>query len=158
MFSNEAKKTLSESGDIHHSSAEHGHADHEEPAGNQVEEPEDVADNGGQSVLSEPAIEGVEDTVVQLGLLLVAILLQLDKVIAGNGGHVEALGPQVDGSRGRQHLKDPESTGGRRPGVAQNRLILTVEHGSVGSAGGDSELGCSLVEGLLDAIAVACSS
>lgn len=139
----------------HHSSAKHGHNDHEEPARNQVEAPEDVANNGRESVLSEPTVERVEDAVVQLALALVAVLLQLDEVVAGDGGQVESLGVEIDRGRRGKHLEDPKSASRGGPGVAKDGLVLAVEHCGVRGARSHGELGCGLVESGLDLVAMA---
>lgn len=103
---------------LHHCSAKHGHDDHEEPAGNQVKEPKNIADRSGQSVLGKPAVKRMENAVMELACLSVSILLQLYKIVTRNGSQVQALGIEIDGSWLRSHLEDPESTSGCRPGVA----------------------------------------
>jgi hypothetical protein len=142
----------------HHRSAEHGHDNHEEPARNQVEEPENVADNGRESILGKPSVERVEDTIMQLARLLVSVLLQLDEIVARDGGHVEPLGPEVDRCRRRQHLENPEGARRCGPGVAEDGFVLAVKQSGMGSTRSDGKLGRSLVEGGLDPLAVAFAS
>lgn len=142
--------------DLHHSAAKHGDTNHESPAGDGVHDPQDITHSGGEAVLGQLSVVRVEEPVMQLSVGPVAILVQLDEVVRGHGGHVEALGVDVDRGRGGQDLEDPEGAGGGGPGVAEDGLVVAVDQGGMGAVGLKGEFGGCLVESLLDSVTMAC--
>lgn len=70
---------------LHHSAAEHGDDNHEHPAGENAEAPQNVAENSGHAILRDSSVERVKDAIVETGLGLVALLTQLNQIIRGSG-------------------------------------------------------------------------
>jgi len=108
--------------DLHHGTAEETDTNHEQPAGNSTKTPDDVAKRDVELVLSEPAVNGVERTLVDRSLLVSLLGVDLVDGLGGDGG-----GVQVDSAeRSRSTL------------LAGGLLLgdLVVLHG--GSAGGPS--------------------
>lgn len=145
-------------GNSHHGSATKGHNEHEQPVGDQAENPHEVSKGSGETELSDLAVEGVEPAVEKLKLGLAARGLEGNQVVGGGGGHVQSLLVDVDLGRGREHLEDVEVGGGNRPGVAEDGLVVAVQESHVRSVGQNSKLASGLVEGLLNLVAAACKS
>jgi len=100
-------------------------------------------------VLSEETVEWVEDTLVDLQLL---VRLAGEKVHEGldlSGGGIESSGSDSDGSWLGQNIQDPESWRTSAPGVAKYWLVVAVQVGQVGSSRVDRPQERSLVECLL---------
>lgn len=144
--------------DLHHGSATQGDEEHEEPAGDEVESPCDVGKGEGDAVFNGLAVERVEPTLTidEVESLLATRGVEVDEFIRGRGSQVESPLVDLDRRRGREHLEDVEVGGCRRPGVAEDGLVVAVHQAHVGSTRKDCELGGRLVEGRLDPAAVAC--
>ena len=138
---------------LHHGAAEEGNEQHEAPARDHVEAPQDVGKGLGNAQLYSLAIEGVPERVEKLEL--VALALEGDNLVRGNRGEVEALLVDVDGGGLRQHFKRPDGADAGGPHAAEDGLVVAVEHANVGSIGLEGELGGRLVECALDLLAVA---
>lgn len=142
----------------HHCPAEHGDEDHECPAGKEVEDPDNPSDGSCEAVLGKRAIERVEETIVQLGRRLEAFIPHFDDVIGCYGCHIQSPRPDVDRSRLRKDLEDPDRTDWGGPRVAENRLVLAIDEGGMGGAGCNGPFSGGLVERGLDLATVAKAS
>lgn len=136
----------------HHGAADERDANHKQPAGDDVKDPGDVSKGHRESELSGLAVERVEPGVEELST--VAIVLDSDDIVGGDGAHVEALLVDVNGGGLGQHLKDPDIACAGGPAVAEDGLVLAIDEAHVGGRGEESESGCRLVVGGLDAITV----
>lgn len=98
----------------------------------------------------------MENVIHQDPLLLGLRLPQVDNVVRGSGGDVQALPVDIDvGSRGQQ-TDGPDGRGSGRPRVAEDGLVIAVKETQVRGFGKLGELDGRLVKGSLDLIAVAC--
>lgn len=140
---------------LHHASAGERDNQHEHPLGHEVENPEKVAKGDRQAKLGGLAIEGVEPRVEEGEGLLVASLLQLDKLLRSNGGKVKPLLVDVDGGRLGEHLEGPEVADVGGPGIAEDGLVVAVENAHVRGVWELCKLGCRLVEGGFNLVTVA---
>jgi hypothetical protein len=141
----------------HHGAAAERHNKHEEPVGNQVHSPHEVAKGNGKTELSKLSIEGVE---VGAGmaeeLILVTSGVEVDKGVGSGSGQVESLAVDLDGRRLGKHLENVEAGGTGRPGIAENGLVVAVQVGHMRGVIEERKLGSGLVEGLLDIVTSAC--
>ena len=90
-----------------------------------------------------------------MGDRLDTIFMQLDKIVRCHGSHVEALSPDVDRSRSRQDLEDPDGAGRGGPGITEDRLVFAVDQGSMRGIRLESKYGSRLVERLFDSTTAA---
>lgn len=145
----------------HHGPTGERHKQHEKPAGDEVEEPQSVAEGNGQTKLGSLAVEGVEPR-LDLVPLLTGILVvgaESDHVIGGDGGDIEPVAVDVDlRTGGGEHVNSPGETGTGSPAAAQDRLVVAVDVRHVGGAGQDGELGGGLVESGLEPTATVYSN
>lgn len=74
---------------VHDVTADEGDTDHESPAGNLGEAPDSIADGDVEAVLSERAVEGVEEALVRCGLLVGLLEVDGGDLRSGDGGAVE---------------------------------------------------------------------
>jgi hypothetical protein len=113
--------------DSHHGAATKRHNKHEEPVGNQVHSPHEVAKGNGKTELSKLSVEGVEvGACVVEELILVTSGVEVDKGVGSGSGQVESLAVDLDGRRLGKHLEDVEAGGTGRPGIAEDRLVVAV--------------------------------
>lgn len=127
--------------DLHHGTAEETDADHEQPAGNSAEAPDDVSQRDIELVLGEQAVNGVERTLVRRNLLIGLLGVNLVDSLGSDGGRVE-----VDGAEGsesallasRLFLGDLvvlHGWGAGGPGGAQNLVGFAVQVSEVRGGG-----------------------
>lgn len=142
-----AHLTRCEQVNLHNSAAEETDENHKSPAGNGAKRPDGVAEGHVELVLGEPAVRGVEGTLVGVNLLESLLGVNLVKLLGCDGGavHVE------DVERGRQallalglglgKLEVVDGGGAGGPGRAENALLLTVQQTKVGGGrvGGEEE-------------------
>ncbi len=111
----------------HDSSAQEGDTNHEHPAGNNSEEPENISKRNSKTVFGELAIEWVEPTLVWGDLLPVSSLVEVDESLGSSGGEVHVFGSDIN-RRGRsRNTEEPESRRARSPSIAENGLRIAVE-------------------------------
>lgn len=152
------KSYFKEYEDSHQRSAEERNNKHHSPRGNSAQGPEEVANGDSDTILSKLAIKGMEPAaVLKLApALLVTGDVGINNFLSGDGGEIQALDENISLSRGGEDIKSPENTGGSRPAVAENRLIVAVDVSEMRRLGELSELeGCITVCGF-DLVAVAC--
>jgi hypothetical protein len=93
---------------LHHAATEEGNADHHGPAGNLVEDPEEVADGDSGVVLGKGTVKGVEPAImVELELVGPILGVQVHEGLAGGRGEVQSLAPDVNLGRLGHHLESP---------------------------------------------------
>lgn len=140
----------------HHASTGKGDNQHEEPVGDEAKSPHDVAVGNGETKLGDLAVEGVEPRVEKNETsLLLGLSSELDKVFGGGGGKVESLLVDVNCSGSRKHVDGPDASSTGGPGIAQNRLVIAVEHAHIRRPRQDGKLGSGFVKSLLNLAAVA---
>lgn len=144
---------LCKGGHVHDGTAEETDGNHEGPAGDGADGPDGVAEGNVQLVLGEPAVGGVEGTLIGGSLLESLLGVNLVQLLGGDGGGVHV----DDVERGRQtclalrlglgHLEveDRGSTGG--PSRAEHALFLTVQLTKVGGGGVGGEEEDGFLEG-----------
>lgn len=117
---------------LHEGPAEHGDGNHGQPARHLGETPDNVGDGDGKAVLLERAIEGVENALVRLGVLVSLLDVNLGDVGSGGVDPVQVdeadsrSGLGLIGKRSRdKHVKDRGRTSG--PTVAEDGLSLAVD-------------------------------
>jgi hypothetical protein len=142
--------------DSHDRSAEEGNNEHEGPRGDNVEAPKNVANRNSQAVVSKDAVEWVEVALDETEALLHGLGLKIEDGLGADGREIQGLPVDIDRSRGRQHLKDPERTRAGTPAIAQRLLIFAVQAREMGGVGLGRELGSRLLEGSVKLAAVAC--
>lgn len=139
---------------IHELPAEEGDTDHEGPAGNLGESPDGPAERDVKTVLSERAVERVEEALVGCGLLVRLFNVDGGDLRSGDGGAVD-----VDGADGRggsslvgewlRELHVEDLGRADTPGVAEDTVLVAVQVGEVGRVGSGGEEGDTAVEGRL---------
>lgn len=82
---------------VHNVTADERDTDHESPAGNLGEAPDSVADGNVEAVLSERAVERVEEALVRRGLLVGLLEVDGGDLRRGDGGAVERDGAHSGG-------------------------------------------------------------
>lgn len=127
----------------HNCPAEETDTDHKEPAGDHAEAKENVTQSNVESVLGEPAIGGVEGTVILADFLVGLLRVDLVDGLRSDSGGVQKDDVQRSGGarliRLRLgNLEVPNGGGTSRPNGAQNLVLLTVQvtelgRGRVGS-------------------------
>jgi len=132
--------------DLHHGSAEERNANHEQPARNNSENPENIAEGHSDAVLGERAIKWVEVAFIER---LVFVFLGSKKISEGlhtGGGSVQALYADVNW-RGRcGDLHNPERWGASSPAVAEYWLVVAIEVCEMWRSWVDGPKSSSLVE------------
>lgn len=145
---------------VHDVAADERDADHESPAGDLGEAPDGVAYRNVEAVLSERAIEGVEEALVGFGLLVGLVEVDSGNLGGRDGSAVERQNAD-SGSRSAlvgERLGELNVQNARRantPGAAEDTVLLAVQVGKVGRVGGGGEQSDTAIEGLLRALAQA---
>lgn len=135
--------------DLHDSAAEETDTNHEHPAGNDANVVDSVTKGHVQVVPSQPAIGGVQGTLVSRNLLEVLLGVDLVELLRSNGGGVHVDEVERSGqalftfrlSLGDLVVEDGGSTGG--PDGTENALFLAVQQTKVrgGWVGSEEEGG-----------------
>lgn len=148
---------------LHNVTTEETNTNHERPAGDSADAEYRIAKGNDQAVLGEPAVGGVQGTLV--GGLLLEVLLGVDLVeflrCHGGGVHVD----DVEGSGqalmalglGLGDLEVVDGGGAGGPGCAENALVLAIQHAEVrgGRVGGEKEDGfLDCADEMLNGVAV----
>lgn len=118
---------------LHHCPAQERNTNHEHPARDDSEDPKDIADRDGKAVLGKGAIEWVEKSVIDLNTLLSLSRIEICKGLDGSIRGIQRLDSDINWGWGCDDVKDPESRRSSTPGVAENRLVFTVEEAKVRS-------------------------
>lgn len=113
--------------DSHHSSAEERNANHEQPARNDSENPENVTEGHSEVVLGERAIEWVEITLIERLVFVLLSGKELSEGLHAGSGSVQALDVDVNWGRWCGDLDDPERWGAGSPTVAEYWLVVAIE-------------------------------
>lgn len=138
----------------HHGAATERDNEHEEPVGDETHSPHEVAEGNSYAVLGKLAVEGMEPAAVNaVELVLATGLVEGNQSVRGCGSQVKPLAVNLDGRRFGEHLNDIEAGGTRRPGIAENGLVVAIQVGHMGGVVEERKLGSGLVEGLLDSSA-----
>jgi len=145
---------------VHDVAADERDADHESPAGDLGEAPDGVANRNVEAVLSERAVEGVEEALVGFGLLVGLVKVDSSDLRGGDGGAVEredADGGSRSALVGERLGKLNVKNTGRAdtPGAAEDTVPLAVQVGKVGRVGSGGQKSDTAIEGLLRALAQA---
>ena len=143
---------------LHDVPADKADTDHESPARDLGEAPNSVTDGDVQAVLGERAVEGVEDALVGLGLLVRLLKVDGGDLGGGDCGAVDVDGADGRGGRalvekrlGKLQVEDTGRADG--PGVAEDTVLVAVQVCEVGRVRGGREEGDTAIEGLLGLLA-----
>lgn len=117
----------------HHGTAEETDTNHEHPARDGTESPDHVTHRDAELVLRNPAINGVESTLVGGELLVVLLGVNLVDSLGGDGGSVQVQVVERSGGAllasglllGKLVVHDGGSAG--RPGGAEHLVRLAVQ-------------------------------
>lgn len=118
---------------LHERSAEQRDEDHRHPGRHLRESPQNVSQRNSKTKLGDLAVEWMPEALIRLSLLIFLINDKLLESIGGSRGAVQ-LDVANSGSGRRlisQRLGNAEVVDRRRadrPGVAKNRLIITVHN------------------------------
>lgn len=104
-------------GRLHHGSAEEGDDEHHGPRGDNVHNPEEVAEGNSEAIGGQLAGQGVEPRIgldaVQVGLASLGPLI--NNVLGSNSGEVEALPVDLGLGRLREDIEDVDRSSGGGP-------------------------------------------
>lgn len=122
---------------------------------------ESVGNWDGEVVLGNGAVEGVKRALEKLkaGSLLALrglLVVCFQKIGRSDGGVVQALPVDVDGSGLGEHVEDPEGRSASGPDIAKDGLRFAIKDSYVGRVGKRRELLRRLAEGLIDGSAATC--
>lgn len=73
--------------------------------------------------------------------LLVALVVQVHVGLISSSRQVHALAVDLDGRRRGHHVDGPDRSGGGRPAVAEDGLVIAVDDGHVRRLGQQGEPG-----------------
>lgn len=122
---------------LHNGTAEETDRNHEGPAGDGADRPDEVAKGNVQLVLGEPAVGGVQSALVGLDLLEVLLGVNLVQLLGGNGGGVHVNDVERSGETlltlglSLWHLEVEDGGSASGPGRAKDALFLTVQQTKV---------------------------
>jgi len=141
--------------DLHKGSADERNANHEHPARNNSENPEEITEGHSQAVLGENAIEWVEVALVKrLGLPLLS-RMKIREGLDSSGGSIQRLDASINWRRWCRDLENPERWWAGTPGIAKDWLVVAVEVCELWGSWVNRPQSCSLIESSLYTSAVA---
>lgn len=91
----------------HHVSAEEADSDHEQPARNNVEEPEHISERHSQAILSKRTIKWMEPSLSRCLILPCLGGVEISEELDIDSRSVQSPRANIDWSRRRSHLHDP---------------------------------------------------
>ena len=113
--------------DLHDSSAQKRHTNHEGPARNDGKNPEEISKRNSKAILGEEAIEWMEHPLIWRLLLPCLRSVEIRECLDRGRCNVQVSEAHSDLARRRGHLKDLKTWWSGAPGVAKNWLSFAVE-------------------------------
>lgn len=141
---------------LHVRPAEERDKQHHGPRGDRVEAPQDVSNGDRKVVISDDAVEGVEEVGLDVAEGLVhGLSLEVQDCLRRDRRQVHGLPVHLNRRRLGRNLEDIEGTRAGRPAVAKNRLRVAIEAREVRAVGDRRKLDGRLVESLVERFAAA---
>lgn len=140
------RPSAKESIDLHHGSAEERNANHEQPARNDSENPENVTEGHSEAVLGERAVKWMEVALIKRLVLVLLGRKEISEGLHAGGGSVQALDVDVNWRRWCGDLDDPQRWGTGSPAIAEHWLVVAIEVCEIWRGWVDGPESSSLVE------------